>query len=751
MYLSLASIRVDIEFEKDNELMVEPRQESEIKTPSDFRTHCVNWFISKYGSNERILRIEDEKLMCSANVHISSAPKINGNFVSMTFALLINQTESVEHEVKSKNLQVETIEAAIQLVTNTIITSVKPGAKMSADVNWLPLTHCEKYPGITTFPGYDRRKIKLVSGSLASFVWGDAVENILPGSYAPKWSELSKKKDVMALPTDMYDLLHNILNHPKEECTHPFTRTLRLPMDNTSSYIETLAKLLHGKNSLVDPVVYYLSINKLTGDSSDLYDALSLLQGHIVVIDISPVLITQSPFLSSYDFSLIKGNQIRFMIEDNPSILFIIRDGLEHTIAPPNILNLYSKKRKGDGSLDILMNTLLTNLTSYVDLKSYDVSLSDIRRCVKHVCCEMGRPNYTDKITRQLRDWVKRVGCNTVLLSAIYEYVKLYIGYECQGVQRSLYNEQDKEIMNSIIPGYITDNTPESDNAPARPTQVKKSGLAPMKKLDKLVGLHDVKNIVKKLIAHYQFIGIHEEMGVASISNHMIFTGNPGTAKTTTARIMYDILVKAGRLKPNRFVEVGRQDLVGQYVGQTAPKVKEAFDRAIGGMLFVDEAYSLSIKNAGGFGEEAVATLVQEMENHRDDVIVILAGYKDEMEQMVQINPGLRSRISFTIDFPDYTSDELVDITFSIASDMGYTISSDAIDFITKKFSEEKLPVDLGNGRFARNLVEHAIINHSMRMMDGYTGTCYTLLNKEDLENAWSEVYKPKKVHRAGF
>lgn len=654
--------------------------------------------------------------------------------------------------MKNSHDQTRLIERAAKIAIDSIVGKPKPKANMSADVSWIPLYQCLKHGHINSMDSsYSSREFVAKVNCLEQMFSARIVDDILPGSYLPKWGELSKTRDIMGLPTDMYELLKTIVHAPIEESTHPYMRTIRLPIDNSSSYVDTIAKIFHSKNVLVSPVVYYLNIDRLNGDNSCVYEALSLLQGQVVVIDIPPI--PKPVNASNFDLMMIRGNQICLMIEDHPSVTFIVRDGAETTNVPRNVAEI-TPTRKDSVPLDILLKSLLWNLPGVIDLKSYNVCLNDMRRCVRNACMEIGRPEYTDKITRNLKNYIKKRGCEFSSTDQIYAYVKLFVGYEENHVSKACWNPIDKEIMDNVNPGYLieeTANTRPMNNEEPAGKAMKKNALAPMKQLDKLIGLHDVKDIVKKLIAHYQFIGEHSEINTSAISNHMIFTGNPGTAKTTTARIMYDILVKAGRLKPNRFVEVGRQDLVAQYVGQTAPKVKDAFDRAIGGMLFIDEAYSLSIKDAGGFGEEAVATLVQEMENHRNDIIVILAGYKDEMERMVQINPGLRSRISFTIDFPDYTADELVDITFSIASDMGYTISSDAIDFITKKFSEEKLPVDLGNGRFARNLVEHAIINHSMRMVDGYTGACYTLLNKEDLENSWSEVYKPKKVHRAGF
>lgn len=745
MYLSLAAVKVDVEFDRDGEFMIEVPSDASIKSVDDFRRafapQFANRIVEKKGG-----RIEDNVNKVSASIQFDASPKIQGNVSSLVFTILINQTVTIENGIKNKDIRTRIIENAIQIVVNTVLGKIKADAKMSADVNWLPLYSCLKYNH-----NCSNRDFVMKINCLESYLATKVVEDILPGSYTPKWSELSKTREVMGLPTDMYNLLQSVVNAPVEDCTRPYMRSLRLPIDNSSYFIDTLAKIFYCKNVLVSPNVYYLNTGRLNGDNSDLYDALSLLHGHIVVIDVAPL--SKTAFASNAELMMIRGNQIRIMISDHPSIFFILRDASETTIVPPNVANEYSKRRDSS-AIDILLKVIMENLPAIVDLKSYAVHMKDIRRCIKSVCMEIGRPEYTDKITRNLRNYMKKTGNEWMTTDSIYEYTKVLVGYEEHHVSRECWNSIDKEIMDNVNPGYLIEES--RDNQPLKRTELTtkvktKNNLAPMEELDKLVGLHDVKSIVKKLIAHYQFIGAHKEINNSAISNHMVFAGNPGTAKTTTARIMYNILVKAGRLKPDRFVEVGRQDLVGQYVGQTAPKVKEAFDRAIGGMLFVDEAYSLSIKNAGGFGEEAVATLVQEMENHRDDVIVILAGYKEEMEQMIHINPGLRSRISFTIDFPDYNADELVEITTSIASDMNYTISSDAIEYIRKKFSEEKLPEDLGNGRYARNLMEHAAINHSLRMMENESDTDYTVLSKEDFENAWKEVYKPKKTHKTGF
>lgn len=234
------------------------------------------------------------------------------------------------------------------------------------------------------------------------------------------------------------------------------------------------------------------------------------------------------------------------------------------------------------------------------------------------------------------------------------------------------------------------------------PEPERESGTA-MKELNSMIGLTSVKKVIRKAIANFKMSKRCIDMGMArnKASLHMVFTGNPGTAKTTVARLFAEILKDEKVLSTGKFVEAGRADLVGQYVGSTAPKVKEKFKEAKGGVLFIDEAYSLCECHNGGYGDEAINTIVQEMENHRDDVIVIFAGYPDEMQEFLNTNPGLRSRIAFHIEFEDYTTDELCDITRLKVSNMGMTITDAAMDKLRGIYEEARKSTDFGNGRFA--------------------------------------------------
>ena len=239
------------------------------------------------------------------------------------------------------------------------------------------------------------------------------------------------------------------------------------------------------------------------------------------------------------------------------------------------------------------------------------------------------------------------------------------------------------------------------------------------KELDNMIGLASVKEVIHKSIAHYKLNKLCIDKGIAreKASLHMVFTGNPGTAKTTVARLFAEIMKDEKVLSTGTFVEVGRADLVGDHVGSTAPLVKKKFKEAQGGVLFIDEAYALCDSYENGFGDEAINTLVQEMENHRDDVIVIFAGYTEPMHRFLDINPGMLSRIAFQVKFEDYTTDELCDIAKLMVSEKQMTITDAAMNKLRKNFDIAREESDYGNGRFVRKTLEEAEMNLAERIL----------------------------------
>ena len=245
----------------------------------------------------------------------------------------------------------------------------------------------------------------------------------------------------------------------------------------------------------------------------------------------------------------------------------------------------------------------------------------------------------------------------------------------------------------------------------------RKAGTA-LKELEEMIGLSSVKSVMKKAIASFKLKKYCMERGIHKdkASLHMVFTGNPGTAKTTVARLFAEIMKDEKVLPTGKFIEVGRADLIGEHVGSTAPKVKKRFREAQGGVLFIDEAYSLCDGYKDGFGDEAINTIVQEMENHREDVIVIFAGYPAQMNEFLDRNPGLFSRIAFRVEFEDYSVDELCAITRLMLSRKDMTITDDAMNKLRSIYEAASKSSDYGNGRFVRKIIEEAEMNVAQRI-----------------------------------
>lgn len=256
--------------------------------------------------------------------------------------------------------------------------------------------------------------------------------------------------------------------------------------------------------------------------------------------------------------------------------------------------------------------------------------------------------------------------------------------------------------------------------------------------LNSLVGLKKVKNMLHELV---DLIELKNKAGndlkISNTNMHMVFLGNPGTGKTTVARIVAQILYNLNYIKQNKLIEVSSKDLVAEYVGQTAPKTMDVIEKAMGGVLFIDEAYSLASGKGQGnsYNEEAIATLIQAMENSRDNLVVIFAGYTVEMQDFLNANSGIVSRIGYTVEFEDYTEDELVQIFKNMVKKAGFEITDEAIQKakdIIKKYKNTK---NFGNARFARSLYEKSVIKHASNTKGKKRKSILKTITAEDISS----------------
>ena len=274
---------------------------------------------------------------------------------------------------------------------------------------------------------------------------------------------------------------------------------------------------------------------------------------------------------------------------------------------------------------------------------------------------------------------------------------------------------EDTEIGIVDVNKYIQD---AKINLPTSSTGAAQKILTGEEELDQLIGLNVVKRMVRKIKAYAK-----RNQGLADFNLHMCFYGNPGTGKTEVARILSRILYDSGVLDEAKLVETDAHGLIGKYVGETAPKTLAKINDAMGGVLFIDEAYSLAggtTVNGGAtsYGEEAIAVLLKEMEDRRGQFCTILAGYRDEMVKMISTNPGLESRIQFTLEFPDYTREELGLIAQSFLEKKGYSIDDKALNRLLDIMEYFRNRPNFANARTVRNVLDQVIMNQNLRTED---------------------------------
>jgi probable Rubsico expression protein CbbX len=264
-----------------------------------------------------------------------------------------------------------------------------------------------------------------------------------------------------------------------------------------------------------------------------------------------------------------------------------------------------------------------------------------------------------------------------------------------------------------------------------------------------LVGLAPVKSRIRDIAALLLIDKLRRAVGLSSgpPALHMSFTGNPGTGKTTVAMRMAEILHRLGYVRKGHLVAVTRDDLVGQYIGHTAPKTREVLKRAMGGVLFIDEAYYLyRPENERDYGQEAIEILLQVMENQRDDLVVILAGYKDRMETFFRSNPGMSSRIAHHIDFPDYTPEELLAISRLMLRQMQYRTSAAAEEALREYIEKRRAQPHFANARSIRNALDRARLRQASRLFERHRSEAGGSISRQELQTIEESDIRASRV-----
>lgn len=405
-----------------------------------------------------------------------------------------------------------------------------------------------------------------------------------------------------------------------------------------------------------------------------------------------------------------------------------------------------------NGELEAIMfnaNMHRDNVLTVIELDDNEESLNEIKELSDKMDFVILKENlvYGQGAKEYLQLLAKKDGMNNI--KSLLDKVVEGEGYHYSNLS-SLYKTWKEERKKSAFPAYSSFMSNLNIENARKP-----KGNA-YKELQGLIGLENAKRVIDEAIAYFNMESFmaKRNLKISSPSRHMVFYGAPGTAKTTVARLFAQIMKENGVLSKGELVEVGRKDLVGKYVGWTAMQVERVFKIAEGSVLFIDEAYSLVDGRDKLYGQEAINTIVQMMENMRENTIVIFAGYEKEMKEFINQNPGLRSRIPFHVHFPDYSDSELLEILKLVASKNNYSLTEGAECKARDIFKTASLSKDFGNGRFVRNLFEKATMKKALRLSssldDFISDTELLTLREEDFEMP-EEYSNERKTRVIGF
>ena len=538
-------------------------------------------------------------------------------------------------------------------------------------------------------------------------------EILAPREKLNKKNALAKAKELMA-DTSLYEEIDRIYAAENSRKFYGYPVHYRIQTGNREAglaIISLMVQMLHSRGRILSSRINLITeIGENCYDESDLENLFRHADGAAVVIEMRGSDEEHGNFATSYE------GVIRFfasLVEKyHPNTLFFF---LEDITKPGFTRELISKVTDHVDVLDISEGA-----------GNRDEALAYFRRLIRENSFEeLGDDSIEEYLSRRRKT------------------------YKCHDVHNA-FNKWSRDVLrNKAYSSY------RKCKGLTKKEKAKK-GCAYIE-LQNMVGLSEVKSLTDQIIASYKMQSLRDNYGFrdCTISKHMVFTGNPGSAKTTVARLLADILTDEGVLKSGSLVECGRADLVGRYVGWTAEVVRDKFKEAEGGILFIDEAYSL-VDDSRTYGDEAINTIVQEMENRRNRVIVIFAGYPDKMKEFLDRNEGLRSRIAFHLNFPDYKEDELIRIMELMLKERGLRIDADAKEKCRDIFARACGQKEYGNGRFVRNLIEQAMLRQAKRLMGGnhraeISKSSMEKLTASDFDVNIAEIYENKRKVSIGF
>lgn len=498
--------------------------------------------------------------------------------------------------------------------------------------------------------------------------------------------------------------------------------------------IETFCQCLYANNNLSSPRPTYIDMSKITDEATWILDMYSALQKKDTLIVFEHIDSCEAIYLEQLTTLFSQGKlplKGRYIMQNKKLVSAEkMLDGnlVSHLEAKQHYFMVLSNKPMPKLKSQ-LGNRFLETIHGFIELKPLDVTTcltllkKDISLLENQMETSFKTHLFFDKsaLTYLAKQGTKDGG---------YHQIKSLLTQISQALSDYLFQHQTNKITISYQDESLVIN---SDTSLLKQNDSNSELEAIQEEMDHIVGLTEVKQYILALKNMVNIAKKRKEAGLKSteVSMHTIFTGNPGTGKTTMARLMAKYLKALGILKNGQLVEVTRADLVAQYVGQTAPKTKQVIEASLGGILFIDEAYSLYRGKEDSFGLEAIDMLVKGMEDYRDEFVVVLAGYTKEMQVFLEANSGLKSRFPNMIEFPDYTAEQLLLIAKDIAKNMDYEIDSHADEKLLAYFTQTQGNKSSGNGRLARNVVEEATLAHATRLTQNPNASL-TLLEAED-------------------